>query len=255
MKNLREYIKLPKECSEEYNHIVLLSSGYDSTRVLKLVVDAVKSSGSTKEIHAIYLKVPGIIHGVKISTELSHCRKIIKYIKNTYGVDVHFSVLNISADIPDEILDSNLSCRVGDGLYQPSIWVSSLAYLLPYIDKCIIHYSLVQSDSAPMYIDSIITIFENIVEMYNKDIKINFPLMGYTKLESLMRFKDEDEELMNLCWCCELPSEVDTPCGHCSPCIYNKLYMNYMSDKDNNKSNEPLEDVVDDDVTVEVTAS
>ena len=244
--NIRDYCNMISEYNKkDINHLVLLSSGYDSTRVLYDVVQSVKyNTDNNCKIAAIYLDVP-CIHGTKVETEKLHCKNIIEYLQSKYDVHIEYQEFTIKVTYPDNIInylspDDRLWC----GIYQPSLWLTSLATILPYIaTKTVIHYGLVSDDSAPMWIHEIVSIFNNIKMMYNSPVDINFPIIYYDKKDSLQYLYDQDKDLYNLCWCCECPTEVDVPCGECHPCSVHS--MNAPKSSYSNKDESDSDTVLD----------
>lgn len=205
--------------------VVIWSGGVDSTVVLyELLLD----SSFNKPIGALSVN-HFFLHGGKIKGESSTRKNFIDNFVTKNGYNL----------IYDEIgFKGGSQATVYNEMIQPTSWLTLIHSLVH--KNATIHWGCLRTDSHIKYMDRFHELIAVLNRISDKNVKLQIPLMNYTKfysLEKLFRYK-----LENYVWVCEIPSEDKdkvTQCGGtvCNSCKAHiqallQLRMKYNNNKD-----------------------
>lgn len=198
--------------SNKKHIIVLWSGGFDSTALLLGLIEKyfVDNTDDNIDIQCVSIDCPNCGES-KIKRETEAKNKIIKYIKDTYNVDIINSIINVDY--------SNFNVDNNQGVGQPLIWLLSAIPFIP--DNSIIYPGYIKGDDALCFVDDIKNLVKYASNFQLKHIDINLKMRYADKREILIYFIEKHPNLLDVCTSCE-NLKVDDKCNLCVPCSHIK---------------------------------
>jgi 7-cyano-7-deazaguanine synthase in queuosine biosynthesis len=206
---------------EKRDHYVVWSGGADSTLVLHQLIKLHYNPYNTvpsRVIHTIYLDHHQL-HDTKKKQELAARKKILQKFE-ALGHNIRDHIVTVTTDE-----DTYHHRNVGD--IQSYLWLTTL---LPYVSKnANMYMGIIREDDAKTNIH----LFKKIVRasniILNFDVQLEFPLHYHYKHEVISELYAAD--LYDDVWFCETPSEDETQCGKCSPCLDHQMALVYLANE------------------------
>lgn len=212
------YTVLDKDKNNKRDLYVLYSGGYDSTYLLKYLLEYVKSNSLDCKINTISF-VSGQLGASKL--ESSNRKGFIKYCKD--------NDLKIGKNIEIDI-DQKVDIVLGNGACpQPAIWLYNIMAYLPA--DSIVFTGYIHGDDFLTFsvFNSWFKSYEGLNMLFGKNIDIYFPLAYTNKDEIISHVKHYGiEEFTSYC---ESSSVKGETCGYCASCLKHKAYSMLIEEK------------------------
>lgn len=185
--------------------IISFSGGFDSTLAL---INAVKFTSDQVICFTVYHKSTG---SAKLKREQEARKRIIDYLSNKY----HKTIPNYELVV--ELDWDRFDFRNNQGLSQPIFWICNIAPFVSNDDTVIIGYN--KDDQATAVIEDIKQLWNTAMKLqFNKQTKLEFPLMLDSKSEIIRDLIAYDSDIIDMCISCESTMLINKPCGSCIPC-------------------------------------
>lgn len=189
-------------------HYVMWSGGTDSTLLLYELI----MTYGVENIFAISYDYQWLTENKK-SSEKSH-RHLFKSkldcMESMFGKKVNHTEIKIT----NSTISGNHAYVNSSGLPQSIAWLLSIPIYIP--DGSYIYLGSIKDDDLTLHLENYHKIFENVSALLFKNLILREPYLYFHKYQILDKLLQYD--LYDTTWTCELPCEVNKPCGKCIPC-------------------------------------
>jgi 7-cyano-7-deazaguanine synthase in queuosine biosynthesis len=199
-----------RDTEDDCSNVVMWSGGCDSTLLLYEVASHFKSLNT--KVYAVSSTSP-ILDETKSKSE-SHSRDKIKAKLKELGLD-NIVYITVNTDVSETLGIDPYNHPAG--LPQAYFW--SLESLVWTTQKCNLFMAYIRGDDFWHYKDdyyNMVYYASRLLRNGGDCIKAICPYEWITKSEIIVRLHYLG--LLELVWSCELPHQVDEPCGNCTPC-------------------------------------
>jgi 7-cyano-7-deazaguanine synthase in queuosine biosynthesis len=202
-------------------HICLFSGGFDSTLILLRLIRNIRHG----KIWIISIS-PNTNSEEKNEKEAKARKEILEYFKKKYPTETRdIMVSNIKMEMDNE------GVNFSGGLAQPQFWASIVT---PFIDtNAVVYLGYNKDDQGDIKL--IQRLWQDMVDFTNYescrkcDIEVIAPYKNFLKEDILKAMYDMDENLFDLCVCCE-SDKKEKYCTRCLSCReFKRSIMNVIT--------------------------
>lgn len=214
------HIKFSYETTNvDAKHFVMWSGGTDSTLLLYELIMAY----GAENVFAISYDYPWLLENKKLS-EKSHrdlFKSKLECMKYMNGNKINHTEIKISHST---ITGKHLYASPG-GLPQAVGWLLSIPIYIP--NDSYIYLGSIKDDDLTLHMGDYHKMFESMSNVLFRNIILREPYLYFDKYQILDKLFQYG--LYDTTWACEMPQEINIPCGKCQPCIHHILSLQYLT--------------------------